>query len=200
MNPNSTYQKGLEKSSNIPFKHNYFITTAHTHVRLSFSCISSRCCMNSCCLWGGRLPTASMIAFRFSLVLTLGWFCCGVIGIGYRQRCCSRDCDSLPCRCCHPLFHHWKPLVEMGSAKVLRSSRVCFCCQTDAAPTSVTHLLLLHMYNTLFRYVSVRNLGGLDVQNLENSSARPASKRLVESIRQRKFDGNQVSGLVSQLI
>ena len=40
-------------------------TLLFTHLRLSFSCICSRCCMNSCCLWGGRLATASMIDCYF---------------------------------------------------------------------------------------------------------------------------------------
>lgn len=47
----------------------------NTHVKLSFNCICSRCCMNSCCLWGGRFATASIFVFflvlcdEFSVVL-----------------------------------------------------------------------------------------------------------------------------------
>ena len=33
----------------------------NTHVKLSFSCICSRWTMNSCCLWGGKFWTASIL-------------------------------------------------------------------------------------------------------------------------------------------
>ena len=152
-----------------------YTSTLLTYLRLSDSCICSRYCMNSCCLWGGRLATASMIDLLLLLLLLLLLFDLWFFLTRRNDKLSSFGTSMLSfyCYCWqfisrrHSLHHH-HPLVAFQirqCAKVLVAiigqaqrnklhgmfllSCVCFCGQTlQPLPTRSNVWCLIYIHTT----------------------------------------------------